>query len=788
MSNPITVKAGTRAAFSINAQSLLVVVFLGILAYVLLAGGGKDERANASQHGQQSQDPPERPNVRVPDTPVSGIFESNPQSPSYDNSQSPAVYSGNTPLTSPHEELDSRYDRPTLRPLKPNAPHTPIIRTPSSQRRGSIRFADDAELAKTQTDRMIRGDGAMDEEDYHAWNEAAISQGVRTPASPKAPNREKRQKIHQDLSKLRANAMFAGFVLRPGVIERLIEIEDIAIQDNRGMKLPMIPRGKNVKPGIKPEQSDIESWDDPYADEWDDVWGPLPALAYEAAIRVAEIIQATDIIKLQALMREREVASVQDQKRSWSRFLERTIPKGKSIDPIRIAVGWFADTFRAVDHRTRMSISDRFVDMKAQLPLIANALQWLEAIAMHFRRQRLFSDTGLDLDGLSLRLAILTRTVGTGKAQTIQYELELHFFMWGGPTDDGEDTMEKWAERLARQSQPSLRCAVTDLAYTLHTLGESQSVMTLCRRRSVIFRPGYSAHGVSQSSFAVDKSIALREPFSRKPIVVEYPADAWAALGGCDFDYYIRNIFACVYPSEAGIFNSRQYQWDKTTLTDENNRLNSLHLLAILRCIGPALEPETNIAAHTIEFIDFGCFIPLLVFDNDKGQRVSHFFPLSDMRTVAGICVPFLSAQTPPRAGETVRLLLDETYGLRSQLVTRYDGSNIGTTKEGLTVFVTTTNTTDAELFRKEIIGYLQDQARLLIKSQVNDDAPKEDQNAARRLARERMKAWIESFISHVCVVDESKSNDANKLYGVIEPEPMIVSDPSEWPAEFQDI
>ena len=790
MSTPVTVKAGNRAQFSINGQSLIVVAFLVILAYVLFAGGKREEQKHESHAGAAPQhDGDQRIRSSLPNTPRSGgTIGSEIASPLADMTPQSQKDAGLTPIPSLTDWSDARYDPSTLRSLTPNAPHTPIVKRPGTSRRASVHFKSDDDLTKTHPDDMMRGGGAGNEADYRAWKEAAHREGRWNPQPPPTPNRIKNYKISQDLQKSSADDLFKGFTLRPGLVERLIEIEDVAKQDNRGTRLEPWPRGKNVKRGIKPDKGDVEFWDDPNADEWDDVWGTLPKLAYEAAYRIAEHIQQSEIDILKGLMEQRRSSSVQDERRSWSKFVARSTAPDKALDPVALAVGWFADTFRAVEHSNRMCISHEFVDTRTQLPLVSNALQWLEALAWHLRRQRLFSDTGLDLHGLSLRLAIPTRMTQSTVSLSFQYELELHVFMWGGPTDQGEDTMENWARRLVEQCQPSLRSAVTDLAHTLHELGETEPVMTLCQRRRVIFRPGYTVQGVSQSSFAVDKSIALREPFSRRPVIVEYPADPWAALGDCYFDEYIRKIMFCVYPQEAGIFNVRQYQWDRETLTENNSRLNNLHLLAILRCIGPALEPESKIAAHTIEFVDFGCFIPLLVDKRQGDDSVVRFFPLSNMLTVMGICIPFLSSQSPPIHGETVPLLLDERYGLRSQLITRQDGSYIGTTKEGLTVFITTAHKAEAEQFRNEIVKYMLDEARLIVASRTGDTPSATDRNIAKQSARVEMKRYIDEYISHICVVDESKSDDSNKLYGSIESEPLEVPGPDEWPAEFQDV
>ena len=806
MSPPAAAKVAKQASFAISAPSMLVLILLAVFAYILFAGGDKSQpsqdSSNTGAYGEPNVEHPDGSGMATNPNLTIDPYAASPTS-STDGADHNALRSF-TP--NPDRWRDERYDPTTLRPVqRPPTPTRSALRGRNAQSRPSRRVqipaTPDDEIVHTHRDDLMRGGGHQEQESWKDWK--ADPETEWNPAPPDPPEHNKRYRIKQDIDQSRASILFAGYTLAPDMVQRISQLEKVARQDGRGVNLVPIRWDRNGQT-LPPNAADdlVSHTDDPMADNWDDVWGSLPILGMRAAEQVARVISTADINELAELMVARQDASVTDSKRDWHAFVQRAAPNdGGKLDQARLTMGWFADTYRSVSHPARMCISHQFVNMMEKIPLVANGLQWLEAIAWHLRRQRMLGPLGVDIHGLALRLAVPCTVLkdpppGTNR---YRYDLELHVFMWGGPKDGGEDGMRDWLSRL-RASAGCLRSTRTDLAQILYELKEPDTAIdSACKRRRLIFRPGYTAYGVNNSNFdAVDRNKALRGAIAREPEVVTYPDDYWSQLK-YDVDDSMRKLLVGFYPHEAGIFNSRQYQWNTSTLTAENNKLHDQHLLVILRALGPAMDPDSDSEAgavitlnHTVEFLDFGSFIPLI-----KAREGHRFFPLKAMYALSGIVIPFLPSSRTDRSragapGATAHVLLDPSYGIREQLGGRKISNGGGEFTEGhLTVFVTVHSRLDGDRLRRDITQYLQDAARQIIADAAPSGSERNIVNAARRGAREEIGKWIDKHLSNVCIVDESTTSESQKLQGnlrYLDWEQLHILGPDRWPTEFQDV
>jgi hypothetical protein len=786
---------------------VIILAFLAILAYVLFSGD--DKPRDVDLNPGISDLPPTRPSLGSTQS-TSPTLAPDPHSASTAAGvDSPGSDGARAFTQNPDRWRDEHYDPSSLRsiPTTPASARSAVgwDKEPGRRtRQVQIPATSADEIVLTHRDDMMRGGGHGGEVDWKEWKANAIASGQWNPDPSKPAEHHKRYRIKQDIEQSRAKVLFAGHTLAPGMFRRICELERVARQDARGVTLPPSKWDKNGQ--LLPSDaasSLVEHTDDPMADNWDDVWGSLPVLGMRAAEQVARIISHEDINELARLMAVRQKASVTDSKRDWSAFVQRAAPDdGGKLDQARLTMGWFADTYRSVSHPARMCISHQFVNMMETIPRVANGLQWLEAMAWHLRRQRMFGPLGVDIHGLALRLAAPCTMVTERRAgaNRYRYDLELHVFMWGGPKEGGEDGMRDWIYRL-HASADCLRSARTDLVQVLYEFNEPDTAInSVFKRRRVIFRPGFTTFGVNNSTFdSVDRGKALRGVITRAPEVITYPDDFWSKLK-YDVDDPMRRVLVGFYPHEVGIFNSRQYQWNTSTLTADNNRLNDRHLLAILRGLGPAMNPDADNEAggaidshHTVEFLDFGSFVPLV-----RTREGVRFFPLDSMCALAGMVIPYLPAggtkdpSRPDPAGATARILLDESYGIRTQLSRRKSSASAGrVTQDNLTVFVTVRSKFDRDKFRWDVTEYLQNAARRIIADAAPSGSDRAVTNAARREARKEMQGWIDKYISSVCIVDESGTSESNKLQGNLRHlnwEKLNIIGPDRWPTEFQDI
>lgn len=797
------VKVATRAPRAVSGQTILILIFVGVLAYVLLSGGNKEKGSGDPSYNSDG--------AAVPSSAVGSARTIEPGSARSLNSAAPAA-DPSAPVAptnfapNPGRWVDETTDPSRLRRIDLTTKPGIVLKGGKSKRRKSVDFRDEKEpgtpLQMTHPDDMMSGGGT-----------GPVPYEMGTRPRQLAPEPAVPRVIDQHLMESSAKALFDNMNLSREQYQRLQQLEYMAVINH---KTPG-PKGRigwkaNGKPADERKPEEAKYWDDPNREEWDAVWGCLPTIGVQAALMVEGFMQPGDIEKLTAMMNKRMQGGVKrDKGKSIDAFWART---AQVTDPTtwtarRLCIGWFADTYRCVDRGERMTISHESVNMREGLALVSNGLQWLEAMGTHLFRKRVFSSSGVDLHGLVVRVAIpptlLPKARPTDR-DTFSYELETHIFMWGGPVPEGKDLFRHWARRVGEASAAMLTFGI-EIADTLHALGFVDHIATLCDRRRVIFRPGFTAHGVNASKTLGDTSRdpASRAPILRNPKIVIYPDNRFSLLDQAGFtpsiDNAMRQIMLKCYPQVAAITNSRQHQWNDVTVTEANSQFDELQLLAILRVIGPSLERKKDNSgirsAHTIEQLDFGGFVPLVKVDGEQAGTDIRFYPLSDFEAVSQIVLPYVSPEERKRQqrthGETASILLDPSYCIQERLEKEVHGTKpqpltgepLPFTLEKLLVQVTCSGTEQVAEFRRQLVEQIWSTARRWVKKKL-DASGGQNADAIKAQARKDFGEWFDKYLKSVYAVDASKTSEAETMGAAIVGQPLKFL-PSElaWPSDL---
>lgn len=808
MPQPVTVKVASRASTSISGQSVILIIFVGILAYVLFAGGNKNDSTDTGGGGGghigAGQIPASAPASAATIQPGSAWPASGALTGSQPASGEQATAEKIDFGPDPQRWVDEEDVPSSLRAIDQTPRPGALKKEGQPRRRKSVDWRDEQRpgtpLQETHPDNMMSGGGTTP---------THYEMGTRPRLLP--PNPAVEPEIDRRLRESSAQLMFGDMNLPRDDFQRLNQLEYIAMIHHKrdGPKGP-IPWKANGKPANRRHLEEIARWDDPDKEEWDEVWGCLPTIGVEAATLIARYIREEDINTLGGMMATREASGGKKNKdRSFSAFVARTAPDAKGkLTPIRLCIGWFADTYRCVHFYERMKIDHSVVDMRQGLALVSNGLQWLEAMATHMWRRRIFTSTGVDLHGLVVRMAVPPRLLPKRKredADTFEYELETNIFMWGGPVPEGKDLIRHWARRVSTAARSMETCRI-ELANTLHALGYTEHIVTLCKRRRLIFRPGFTVHGVNVSqalSDGVDRNQAHQMIIRRDPQIVVFPDQRWSHLP-VDVDSKMRTIILMSYPQTASICNSRQHQWNSTSLTDENNRFNDIQLLMILRSIGPALDREKNggtvRTGHTIEQLDFGSFVPLVKVEGQQPGSDVRFYPLDDFQAVSQIVLPYVSQAERERQGqthgETAGILLDPSYGIQSRLegpvemdkLSTLAGEPVRITLPQLQVQITCSSSGRVAELKRQILEQIWSLARRWIQEKLVTTGGQNAQGIKTE-ARREFGSWLGRFVKRsVYAVNADKTDEAEKMgaKNIVGRELDFTEDELRWPSDLQ--
>ena len=754
----MTVRIAQEAGSTISAKGLIIIAFIGILAYILLAEGKGESGSGSEGAGKRKIESVEP-------------TESENRSSRHNSAGNTPVGSART-VSNPSSGTEELYDtsntklRPAMKRGRSRAnsdSSTPSI--PGSGK--STRFEEDADLAQTRSDGMMDGDRSSST--YWTLKRAAQKW--------EGASRVLRANVTENTAKVLLNDRG----LRKDMELRLIHIESVAKVDRRKGPLNRVKWLREGKP----------SWDDPNLEHWDEGWGSLPTLGVEAALLIASIFSPEKVSTVGKLMIERTNKSPSekegvDRTRYWKDFVKRAAI-GEELSPERLCIGWFADSYRCVGSSSRMIVTNEPVDMTQQLGNEAYYLQYLETIGWWFWLQKVFGGIGIDLFGNCLRLNVPTSRFQKGPQGPYEYkyECELTMFMFEGPEADGK-ALTDWFRRLLDASR-SLRSAVTDLNDYLHRKKtDTWGFESLCTRRRVIFRPGFTTLGVSQSlqssPSGVNRKLARVEKAERKGEVVIFPADHWKLCGSTStIDRIFQQIITIIFPSEASFFNIRQHLWVTKSLTPDNSTMSNQQIIFALRAISNCLEIEDKSdipGLNTITRLDFASFVPLV-----KLPSGHIFFPLTCFPALKEIIIPFRPIDSSP--GASAHIVLMRSYGIRDPL-SRVNGDAAG---PKLRLTVVAPNAESIKTFVKDILKVTHDRAAADVKEKLQPGQASTNRiNEVRRNARLTGEAVLKFTLPSVFVVDGSQTPQASIYDAESVSLEELIPHPLKWPEELLDM
>ncbi|WVQ96002.1 hypothetical protein IAU59_003102 [Kwoniella sp. CBS 9459] len=458
-----------------------------------------------------------------------------------------------------------------------------------------------------------------------------------------------------------------------GIKENPIRYSIASLSSNATLKIPseLLELLKQAEQIGKANRADAQLWQAALQDSWDEQLGPVPRIAQEVAMQMARFVTKEDVRLLHAAMAERQKSDAKfDKARDFAKFQKSLGVKpeqNSTTYKYRLILAWYLETLRAKKYIERMQVHDEPVKMASHETLgkFAQMLGWMEYLATLNKRQRIF--IGLDLAGLTMRAQAMKENGG--------YRLDLTVFLPGGPVQGDMDPEADWYFRCLDSAQAfrNFRVEIAQLFDNTAIDGNYKNPFT---RRRLIFRPGWTVHGVNQENLGnnlADKSVAQRSVITRPPNLLELPEDIMSRasrfLRGASDSVLIKKLIAQLGPGEVSWLHLRQYQWDTATLTRQNSTFTPTTFWLSWRMCGEGLQDdkiedlqyEMKQAAYDfIRLVDLGGNIPLHL------TRPPTFLNISGFPAIQVLVLAYVPSG---QKGSTVELILQPEFGLLKELL-----------------------------------------------------------------------------------------------------------------------
>jgi len=411
---------------------------------------------------------------------------------------------------------------------------------------------------------------------------------------------------------------------------------------------------------IAKADKNTELWPRAMREEWDVVHGVIPHFAKDVCGWIGMEIEP-QLPDIAALMAERHnTGGAQDRLRSYEEFTKQRL-QNENPKSYEVTVGWFCEWFRLVDPGKRMSFSESPLSMIDRLGVTAKLLAWIEMLARLCVRQRLTAPSGLDLDGLAMRMMIVK--------EPTQWRMDMTIFLPTNPkkTSKSSHAAARWNQRAQRSAG-----AVRSLYAELKNIFEEE--FFVIERRRLVFRPGYSissvnaAKGVSAATGAFD--IATAGKIVRRPEVLNLQYVIFDQIDPGVFandKQTIRRPLATLRPTELLFSRQRQYHWHHSS-AGESDMFTPAAFAMGLKLAGEVLQRGNPDDQGTVNFlrneyirsIDYGDYIPM---------QDSKFVQPAGFTALRSIVVPYVAVGDTRAVVATADLVANADYGLQAQLL-----------------------------------------------------------------------------------------------------------------------
>ncbi|WWC73774.1 uncharacterized protein I206_107746 [Kwoniella pini CBS 10737] len=503
------------------------------------------------------------------------------------------------------------------------------------------------------------------------------------------------------------------------------------------------------------ESDDPKLWYTALQDSWDEHLGSIPKIVTLICNQLSRCINEQEMNLVVKKMKERQAKKAAPDKkrdvRKWTRGLDESgvhpSKIGEEAYRYKFLLGWYLDTFRSKNYEQRMAIDNTGVNMTSdpKISKISYISGWLEYIAELNKYQRLF--IGWDLSGLTIRAQAIK------DKETNNLRLDLTIFL----PCQLEDSI-KWTKRFS-ESCDSFRHFHTELIKALDGTSNDVIQNESFSRRRIIFRPGWLIKNVNSNNLnsktnlnEIDKNISNLTILKRNPKIIEINSKEQIEnsnrlkelLGKLD-NKSNKKAISRVRPEEIVFHEIRQYQWDKLTLTNENNSLSSESFWIGYMLLGDRLQNKIELGDHhlprsTYDFIrsiDLGSYIPFHQTNPKTFLKIDKY-PALELLVIAYVPLG--------RPGSTVELILQEEYGLTHELsITREPTQHLVKQSIRLKLFVAIPDVNLVEHLQNDFDNFFAQKGNAMMA-----------QGMSKNRVRQGIMGIVVKVLDNVYVVDES--------------------------------
>ncbi|KAK6908512.1 hypothetical protein I204_06492 [Kwoniella mangroviensis CBS 8886] len=437
--------------------------------------------------------------------------------------------------------------------------------------------------------------------------------------------------------------------------------EKLQIPENILQMMHQVEKISQAKP------SDARLWELALQDSWDDDFGSLPKVAMTVMKELCRFIGRKEIAAIEAKMNQRVKKKAKfDKSRKFKNFVASLeVDQDTPEFPYKFILGWYLDTFRAKAYASRMIIDNKTTPMTtdSNIARASFILGWLEYIGELNKAQRLF--VGWDLSGLTLRAQAM-------KENGTHYRLDVTIFL----PCELEDPAE-WAQRF-QQSCMAFRHFHSEMVRQFNNTSNDFMDGSAFKRRRLIFRPGWITKGVDinkSSDPTPDQSVAQRTLIRRNPKVIDISSQndvegdsrlqGLMKYAGLDST---KKMMSQLAPGEVIFQDIRQFQWDKNSLTPRNNSLTPENFWLAYQIAGDRLQHEMEVddtflprtMYDFIRSLDLGNYIPFHRIHSERKFLQINGFPALELLILSYIPLG--------QDGSTIDLILDPRFALTREL------------------------------------------------------------------------------------------------------------------------
>ncbi|WVW87007.1 hypothetical protein I302_109063 [Kwoniella bestiolae CBS 10118] len=523
---------------------------------------------------------------------------------------------------------------------------------------------------------------------------------------------------------------------------------------DKNMQLPddILEMMRQVEQISQAKPADAQLWQLALQDSWDNDYGNLPKVPMTVAKELSKFVTKKEIDTIEAKMKERvKLETKPDSKRKFEDFVNGLGVKRDTPEwPYKFTLGWYMDTYRAKDYKRRMIIDNKNVNMTGdpECARVSFILGWLEYIGELNKAQRLF--IGWDLYGLTLRAQAM-------KENNAHYRLDLTIFL---PCESEDPT--EWAMRF-QESCLSFRHFHSEMLKNFNNTSNDFMDDNAFKRRRLIFRPGWTVKGVDinkSSDPTPDQSIAQRTLIRRDPKVINIPSQ-----GDVDASPRLRRLqsFATIdpckkalsqlAPGEVAVQELRQFYWDQNSLTKQNNSLTPETFWLAYQIAGDRLQYEMDpdeflLPRTTYDFIrsfDLGSYVP---FQLVLGER--KFLPIQGFPALELVIISYIPLG---QDGSTVELILDPRFGLTQQLeIEKKPTRHLNREPIRLKLFVAISDIRLTERIRDDLDRFFAFRGNSYLR-----------EGMAKSHIRDTIRGTVFRILDNVYIVDESSASTAQE-------------------------